>query len=433
MFGLMRPAKSCGNPKTVQRMHYCGTCKIIGQQYGQKSRLLLNYDAVFLAELLTSLAGENPQVWASPLQAVNQCFKMPKKGEEMPLPLQYAAAANVFLAELKLDDSIRDRAKGKHKFMRWFMTSSFFKAKTQLEKWGLETNFFWQQIETQSNLESAQKADFQTIEECLQHYSQTTAQMTAALFTQAAHVLEMPNLAPILNEIGLAFGEMVYALDAFEDLENDIFTQQFNPLSLFFGEENGSIGEEFLEKSRQLILSKAEEIAFSFAALPIENEAIEQFQARLTSNVALRLYKERTIPQTFSQKIVARWHAAKNAASDLLCAPESKGKKFQYHFFSVIFFVLPTLSVELSQQNRSQMFSSFAIFTAMLAAVGLAQSVVRKKQKRGLWQRLKGIFSFKKRMCDTGYCEDCCDGLLIALGIILGVIFIVVIVVMLVI
>ncbi len=43
MFGLM---------KRPPREPYCGTCKTMGERYGQKTRLLLNHDTVFLAELL---------------------------------------------------------------------------------------------------------------------------------------------------------------------------------------------------------------------------------------------------------------------------------------------------------------------------------------------------------------------------------------------
>ena len=67
MFGLMR-VKKCGMSeaeKHFRRLHYCGTCKTIGSLYGQKSRLLLNHDTVFLAEILSSLSDENASEWQS--------------------------------------------------------------------------------------------------------------------------------------------------------------------------------------------------------------------------------------------------------------------------------------------------------------------------------------------------------------------------------
>lgn len=54
-----------GSPeRRLWQLHYCGACKTIGRQYGHKSRMLLNYDAVFLAELLTELGGEDAEAWA---------------------------------------------------------------------------------------------------------------------------------------------------------------------------------------------------------------------------------------------------------------------------------------------------------------------------------------------------------------------------------
>lgn len=110
MFGLMQP-ESCSNTDSSfnqQRLHYCATCKVLGKEYGQKTRLLLNYDAVFLAELLSALSQEKSESWKSELQAVNKCFTMPKSDSESPIALHYAAAANVLFAKLKIRDNIAD-------------------------------------------------------------------------------------------------------------------------------------------------------------------------------------------------------------------------------------------------------------------------------------------------------------------------------------
>src|SRR5690349_9279583 len=101
MFGLMR-AKKCGmsdEEKHFRRLNYCGTCKTIGSLYGQKSRLLLNHDTVFLAEILSALSGDDARDWQQSYQSFN-CLNMPK--DEMPRSLQFAATANVILTEFKL-------------------------------------------------------------------------------------------------------------------------------------------------------------------------------------------------------------------------------------------------------------------------------------------------------------------------------------------
>ncbi len=79
MFGLMR-AKTCKmttEQKHFRRLHYCGTCKTLGSLYGQKTRILLNYDTVFLSEILSALSGEKIETWANAFQSYN-CLSLPK-------------------------------------------------------------------------------------------------------------------------------------------------------------------------------------------------------------------------------------------------------------------------------------------------------------------------------------------------------------------
>jgi len=95
MFGLMK-SRSCSltpEQKLNRRLHYCGTCKTMGRLYGQRTRFLLNNDAVFLAELLSAISGAGHALadWDRAYQSYN-CLSLPATPEAMPLPLQYAAA-----------------------------------------------------------------------------------------------------------------------------------------------------------------------------------------------------------------------------------------------------------------------------------------------------------------------------------------------------
>src|SRR5438132_892236 len=108
MFGLMR-AKKCGmspEEKHFRRLSYCGTCKTIGSEYSAKARLLLNHDVVFLAEILSLLGDEHVAQRQQAYESYN-CLKLPKG--ELPASLAFAAAANIVLAEFKIQDHIEDR------------------------------------------------------------------------------------------------------------------------------------------------------------------------------------------------------------------------------------------------------------------------------------------------------------------------------------
>jgi len=418
MFGLMRPLKSCGTKNCCtpedykqHRLHYCGTCKTIGQEYGHKARFALNYDAVFMSELLTVLNEDDTKEWGGALQAVNRCLTMPDKNEEMPISLQYAAASNVFLAELKLDDNIKDKAKKRYKMARWFLSKSFKQASQKLENWGLDTNFFWAEVSQQVVLEKSGNYQFEDLRACLSHYAQPTQNMTSALFAQAADVLGKPELKPVLHQLGANFGQMMYVLDAFEDVEKDIFQSQFNPLVGWFN-ANETLQKAEFEQVRNEILSIQQETAQTLNELNLPETILESFQSRLLSNISLRLYREREIPLTFSQKIARRWQNARTAADNWLCHPNSWARKLQYQFVSIAFFILPQLSVELTYQERSQVLGWAAIFTALLASVGLYKSVVPlEKKKAGLWQRFKNMFKKRKSSdpCLVACCECCCQ------------------------
>src|SRR5215475_11361430 len=110
MYGLMR-ARHCGQSveqSERHRLHYCGTCKTMGRVYGQRSRLLLNHDAVFLAELLTLLSADSSTWNADKAYLSYNCLSLPGSEDGMPRALQLAAAANILLTEFKVADRIKD-------------------------------------------------------------------------------------------------------------------------------------------------------------------------------------------------------------------------------------------------------------------------------------------------------------------------------------
>jgi hypothetical protein len=133
MFGLMR-ARKCGisaDEKHFRRLNYCGTCKTIGAEYSAKSRVLLNHDTVFLAEILSSLSGTDVDGWQRSFQSYN-CLSLPKGS--IPASLQWAAAANVILAEFKIDDHIADSDGFGYRFAQRAFSKEFQKAERFLSR-----------------------------------------------------------------------------------------------------------------------------------------------------------------------------------------------------------------------------------------------------------------------------------------------------------
>ena len=459
MFGLMRPSKNCGQSceahnrchreKIEQRTHYCGTCKTIGKAYGHKARMLLNFDTVFLAELLSQLSGENIQQWAQPYQAINKCFVMPENEADAPASLQFVAAANVVLGALKMDDNIRDTAQvrfaqKRYKLARWFFSSSFKKAAARLETWGVSQNFLWAQVDTQSLLEKQpfEGHQFADLNACLDTFAAPTARMTAEIFAKGTLFVQKPAQVQLMQKLGYEFGRLAYVLDAFEDIEKDIFNREFNPIAQFFGlKMHEAVPETVLAQARA-VLETIELAAYqAFAGLELGKNAEEKFMVRLSANLSTRIYKQRTLPRTFSERLQHRWKNAKNTAEQLVCR-DTATQKLKYMMVAMAVFALPQVTEHLgaSEAGKGQILGWFGLFSAMLAGVGLSKAfwaapLLPQAQKEKNWWH---IFSKKRQtlpndgngVCCSGMdwscdCEGCCEQSfwLIPVGILITIAF----------
>lgn len=425
MFGLMRPQQSCSQKKTNDyhhhRMHYCGTCKTLGQTYGQRTRALLNFDTVFFAEILSHLSKENLSNWQMGFQAINRCFTMPDRERDMPMSLQYAAATNVMLGELKLDDHSKDLPGLKWELARRFFSKPFRQADRQMQEWGMDTRHLWHWIRQQSHLEKASKTNFPSLTALLDHYAEPTAQITAWVFQKGAAVVGRPEQEEALYNLGYRFGRMAYILDAFEDVEKDLFHHQFNPLALYFHADQ-TLREDQFAQVRQVLLACQDAVVEQLKKLPLPEDVTEQYVVRLFSNLALRLYRERRLPQSFAAQMKGAWEMT---VKEVMTSTASWVRSANYYLVSLVVFVLPLTADYVSNADQRLLYQQFAIFTAVLAAIGLGrQAVVQRKKRKAKHKDRQGkgkIRRFFQRTsmffiaapcaedCAASCCETCCQ------------------------
>jgi hypothetical protein len=285
MFGLMR-AKTCGmsaEEKRFRRLHYCGTCKTIGSLYGQKSRFLLNHDTVFLAEFLSSLSDEKVQNWQNAYQSYN-CLSLPKT--EMPLPLQFAATANLVLTEFKLADKIADENSLAGKIAQKNFSNNFQKARKQLEKWQFPFEKVREILSAQETIESEALKSNENPDEILNDLARPTAETTAVFFSEGVRLIGRNELENAAFEIGFAFGKLIYLLDAFEDYEKDFRREQFNAIRAAFRLEETNISAETKRKITAILSGLESEIIEKLYELPIAESKKEIFAVRLRQNLA---------------------------------------------------------------------------------------------------------------------------------------------------
>lgn len=286
MFGLMKNTScSQSNQPDWYRLHYCGTCKSLGQIYGQRSRLFLNHDIVFLAEILSLLQESQTQNWDKALHS-KKCFELPKE-ENLPLSLQYAADINTLLVELKVRDNLSDDFSQVWKLAKRFLNRPFSKIQERVEKWGIDIQELLDLQLVDFNREISNPSQ-KTIWELLSFHAEPSAKITGYLFAKGTEVIEKTNEQDTIYQIGFAFGELTYALDAWKDLENDEEEGNFNPL-LFFPKR--SI-EDRKSETANWIWDKADEIKNLLEEINIEEKIKQSIQGRLQMNLAAVLSED---------------------------------------------------------------------------------------------------------------------------------------------
>lgn len=367
MFGLMSPQRCCGQKKTKtyrhHRMHYCGTCKTLGKRYQQKTRLLLNFDTVFLAELLSALHQENLAEWAPSFQAINKCLTLPKRSDAIPFSLEYAAATNMVLSRLKIEDNIQDNGQFRWRLAKLYYHRSANKAFAKLAELGTPKQPLQAWMKEQQKRELQKTFSCETLDTYLHYFAEPTAQMTALIFKGAVSTRSI-DLQEKMHQLGYQFGQLNYILDAFEDLEEDLFSQQFNPLANWF-KAYKTIADYQLEQVRQLLLSSQDLITTQLNELPLAFATI--YAERLQSSLALKLYRERVIPQTKKERLRNRWQEAKKQTIKIIPNTDVLSAAFQQFLITFSIFIVPSVLHKMPREQNNIQWQWKLFFTALFA------------------------------------------------------------------
>jgi hypothetical protein len=281
--------RGCGlghSARELRRHHYCGTCKVIGSDYGHASRLLLNHDTVLLAEIITALGAE-PE-WSASIRSRN-CFSIPKATESTPDSLKYAAAATVLLAGAKVRDHVSDSGGLHWKAMARWLNPQYRRAARQLTAWGVPVDEIERQLASQKEREAKP--------ESLEQLAEPTNFATATICRHAARVAQRTDSEPALEAFGRKFGYFTYLLDAWEDFGKDARRGEFNAIDSLY---------DTRESARPELFGAAEAVANSFTLLPVTQEfsrqLVTRFRANLASlfSVSLPIWAAAGVPNAFS-------------------------------------------------------------------------------------------------------------------------------------
>ena len=232
--------------------YYCGVCKSIGRRYGQLPRMVLSYDAAFLAILLASLSDESD----TPVQ--EHCIAHPvikKKTVIRNRAIDYAGDVMLILAWYKLADDATDEGKAYAKPVMLMMKRIFRRLNSLYPELCSSVKCHL------SALSALEREKCASIDMAAEAFSK----IMEDIFTeglQAVYGSEPPQHEPpgdrgdpcisgmqdepcgfaspgndtreLLARAGYHLGKWVYTIDALHDIEENIESGAYNPLLFRF-------------------------------------------------------------------------------------------------------------------------------------------------------------------------------------------------------
>ncbi len=288
MFGLMQ-FHSChktDEERAQHRLLYCGTCKAIGTLYGQSSRVFLNNDVVFLAQLLEKIAPAQIQMNIGSKSAFRNfnCMLLPQEAE-IPQSMRVASAVCVTLAALKVEDHLEDTKSGASKLTARVFSKQFRTALEDLVAVGFPSTVLQELTQRQSSLERSCND--------LDSLAEETAEVSAVVFQHAAQAVGAASeFATTMRDIGHAFGKLIYLLDALEDFKKDRERGQFNAISTAFGSQQARtswLPESILDLVTTKIAIQSNKVLLGLLVLPIDTSQFVDHKNTLQRNLLRRI------------------------------------------------------------------------------------------------------------------------------------------------
>lgn len=229
----------------MYQSYYCGLCKRLKECYGRRGQMTLSYDMTFLIVLLTGLY--EPETAIDTVNCIAHPFE--KHTARTNEYSDYAASMNLILTYYKCKDDWNDERKKKS-----YAIMQALKSKMQ------------EITEQYPDKVSRVSANLQKLS-ILEIENEQNIDLMAGLFGEIMAELfavRHDEWEPSLRKIGFFLGKFVYLMDAYEDIEKDIKSGNYNPFKKMFTED-----ENFAETIRSLLTLMMAECSREFEKLPI--------------------------------------------------------------------------------------------------------------------------------------------------------------------
>ncbi len=229
----------------IYHSYYCGLCRVLKKNYGRCGQMTLSYDMTFLIILLTGLYDPDTKTETAAC-AAHPLKKHTVRTNELT---DYAAAVNLILSYYKCKDDWEDEHKKK----------SYAAAKLLAPKIAAVKERYPEKIQAvSSNLKKLS---------ALEKQNGLNADMMAGIFGDILaelFVFRQDEWEDSLRKIGFFLGKFIFLMDAYEDVEKDINTGNYNPFKQAFLE-----AAQLSENCRTLLTMMMAECSRTFERLPI--------------------------------------------------------------------------------------------------------------------------------------------------------------------
>ncbi|MFQ9516355.1 MAG: DUF5685 family protein [Eubacterium sp.] len=228
----------------IYRGYYCGLCNSLRRRYGVVGQLTLTYDMTFLSLLLSSLY--EPEV----KDEMHRCIVHPAQKHRMISTkyTDYVADMNILLSYYKaLDDWKDDHNILKLAFSKMIKTKNTSYKKKADAITSLLTELGTREKENETNID-----------------------IMAGIFGKIMALLfspEQDQWSSSLERMGFFLGKFIYILDAFDDLEEDIRKNHYNPFKSICNEP------DFDDRIKSMLTMMIAECSKEFEVLPIIENA----------------------------------------------------------------------------------------------------------------------------------------------------------------
>ena len=279
MFGYIAINKAEMKFKDYDMYHsyYCGLCRRLKETYGRRGQMTLSFDMTFLIVLLTGLY--EPQTNTSVLNCI--AHPLTKHTARTNIYTDYAASMNLILSYYKCKDDWNDERSRKG-----YLTARALKpmVNAAISEYPEKAARISSDLQKLSYYEKLGEKD-------LDRMAGFFGGIMAEIFA-----FQKDEWEKSLRKIGFFLGKFIYLMDAYEDIEKDKESGNYNPLKDDFRPD-----EAFAEECRQILTLMMSECSREFEKLPIlhcadilRNILYSGVWCRYTSVTQKRLQAEQT-------------------------------------------------------------------------------------------------------------------------------------------